>query len=76
MRIIAGIFTLLVGFWAYPWLNTNVVSWLTNFLTTQFPDMNNIMLLLLTWLPLIVFGLIVFAAISLILNLGGRAIRG
>lgn len=72
--IIAGIGTILVGFWIYPYLKTSVLDWLSDFLTTQFPTMNTFLLLFLTWLPLIVIGLIVYAAISLVLNLatGGR----
>jgi len=76
MRILAGIAALILGFWAYPWLNDNIVSWLTGFLTAQFPGMSNIMVMLLSWLPIIVFGLIIFAAISLALNLGKKVIHG
>ena len=76
MRIIAGIAALILGFWAYPWLNDNIVGLLTGFLTAQFPGMSNIMVMLLSWLPIIVFGLIIFAAISLMLNLGKKVIRG
>ena len=76
MRILAGIAALILGFWAYPWLNDNIVGWLTGFLTDQFPGMSDIMVMLLSWLPIIVFGLIIFAGISLMLNLGKKVIRG
>jgi len=72
--IIAGIATILIGFWAFPYIKDGAIDPLITVITGLFPGMNNYLLLFLTWLPLIVIGIIVFAAISLVLNLatGGR----
>jgi len=72
--IIAGIATLLIGIWAYPYVKDGAIDPLTNMITGLFPGMNDYLVLFLTWLPLIVIGIIVYAVISLVLNLatGGR----
>lgn len=70
--IIAGVATLLIGFWAYPYIKAGVIDPLTGVITALFPTMNTYLLLFLTWLPLIVIGVIVYAGISLVLNLGGK----
>ena len=72
--IIAGVATLVIGFWAFPYIKDGAIDPLIAVITGLFPGMNNYLLLFLTWLPLIVIGIIVFAVISLVLNLatGGQ----
>jgi len=72
--VIAGIATLVIGFWAFPYIKDGAIDPITSVVTGLFPGMNNYLLLFLTWLPLIVLGILVYAAISLVLNLatGGR----
>jgi len=72
--IIAGVATLVIGFWAFPYIKDGAIDPLTTIITGLFPAMNNYLLLFLTWLPLIILGILVFAGVSLVLNLatGGR----
>ena len=72
--IIAAIATGVLCVWAYPYIKDGLIDPLTAVLISLFPTMNDYLLLFLTWLPLLVLGIIAFAVISLLLNLatGGR----
>lgn len=72
MRIVAGMATILIGFWAFPYVKTGVIDPFVSLLTGLFPGMNSYLVLFLTWAPIVVIGIIVYAVISLVLNLGGR----
>jgi hypothetical protein len=71
MKIVAGIAAFLIGLWAFPYVKSGMIDPLTDVALALFPTMNPYLLLFLTWLPMIVLGLLAFAVISFVFNLAG-----